>query len=120
MNKQLKTYLRANLRFAEWAQTDLVPTTLDEYFEIGGTEVTMHISVAGTFLGLGKVMDRDKAYEWLKSRPKYIQAQAKRGRLMNDMTGFYVSTIICMIRNFFLVNIYEDVALILACGILTG
>ncbi|CAA7013456.1 unnamed protein product [Microthlaspi erraticum] len=85
---ELKIYLRANLRFAEWAQTDLVPTTLDEYFEIGGTEVTMHISVGGTFLALGKT-DRDKAYEWLKSRPKYIQAQAKRGRLMNDITGFY-------------------------------
>ncbi|CAF2326744.1 unnamed protein product [Brassica rapa] len=38
--EEFKIYLRANLCFAEWAHTDVVPT-FDEYLEIGGVEVSM-------------------------------------------------------------------------------
>lgn len=64
--------------------------TFDEYLEIGGVEVTLYLSIASSFLGLGE-MAREQAYEWLKSRPKFVQDQAKRARLMNDMTGFEVN-----------------------------
>ncbi|KAH0906467.1 hypothetical protein HID58_038294, partial [Brassica napus] len=85
--EEFKIYLRANLCFAEWAHTDVVPT-FDEYLEIGGVEVSMQVSIAGSLLGLGKTAREEEGYKWLKSRPKYVEAQAKRGRLMNDMPGF--------------------------------
>ncbi|KAF3565708.1 hypothetical protein DY000_02017089 [Brassica cretica] len=89
--EEFKIYLRANLCFAEWAHTDVVPT-FEEYLEIGGVEVSMQVSIAGNLLGLGKTA-REEGYKWLKSRPKYAEGQAKRGRLMNDMPGFEVITI---------------------------
>ncbi|VYS62838.1 unnamed protein product [Arabidopsis thaliana] len=70
----------------EWEQGDVVPT-FDEYLEIGGVEVTMYVSIACSFLGLGQ-SSREQAYKWLKSRPKFVEAQAKRARLMNDIAGF--------------------------------
>ncbi|RID40930.1 hypothetical protein BRARA_J00933 [Brassica rapa] len=73
--EEFKIYLRANLCFAEWAHTDVVPT-FDEYLEIGGVEVSMQVSIAGSLLGLGKTA-REEGYKWLKSRPKYVEAQAK-------------------------------------------
>ncbi|KAL0646434.1 hypothetical protein Bca4012_044725 [Brassica carinata] len=68
------------------AHTDVVPT-FEEYLEIGGVEVSMQVSIVGNLLGLGKTA-REEGYKWLKSRPKYAEGQAKRGRLMNDMPGF--------------------------------
>uniref|UniRef100_A0A1J3GR19 Terpenoid synthase 1 n=1 Tax=Noccaea caerulescens TaxID=107243 RepID=A0A1J3GR19_NOCCA len=84
--EEFKICLRANFCFTKWAHGEVVPT-FDEYLEIGGVEVTTYVSIASSFLGLGE-MAREQAYEWLKSRPKFVQDQAKRARLMNDMTGF--------------------------------
>ncbi|CAH2080040.1 unnamed protein product [Thlaspi arvense] len=84
--EEFKKFMRANLSYAKWAQSDVVPT-FDEFLAVGGAEVTMYVSIACVFLGLRKNA-REEAYEWLKSRPKLVVAQAARGRLMNDMTGF--------------------------------
>ncbi|CAH8385997.1 unnamed protein product [Eruca vesicaria subsp. sativa] len=86
LQEQFKIYLRALLCFEEWAQTDVVPA-FDEYLDIGGEEVTVLVSIADTFLGLGETA-REEGYKWLESRPKYIKAHARRGRLVNDMSGF--------------------------------
>ena len=91
-NKQFKVYLRSNFCFTKWEQGDVVPT-FDEYLEIGGVEVTMYISIACSFLGLGQ-SSREQAYKWLKSRPKFVEAQAKRACLMNDIAGFEVPKIV--------------------------
>ncbi|OAP00465.1 TS1 [Arabidopsis thaliana] len=84
--EEFKVYLRSNFCFTKWEQGDVVPT-FDEYLEIGGVEVTMYVSIACSFLGLGQ-SSREQAYKWLKSRPKFVEAQAKRARLMNDIAGF--------------------------------
>lgn len=56
---------------------------------VGEVEVSLYATMAGTLMGMGHIAT-EEAYEWLKSRPKIIQALSINGRLMNDMTGFQV------------------------------
>lgn len=80
--------MKANLDLAKWAQIAHVPS-FEDYMVVGELEVSWYASMAGTFMGMGHIAMKG-AYEWLKSRPKLIQAISINGRLMNDMTGFEV------------------------------
>ncbi|CAE6186234.1 unnamed protein product [Arabidopsis arenosa] len=83
---EFKRLVKANLDLAKWAQASHVPS-FDDYMEVGEVEITMYATMAGTLMGMGHIAT-EKAYEWLKSRPKIIQSLSINGRLMNDMAGF--------------------------------
>ncbi|KAG5413512.1 hypothetical protein IGI04_001079 [Brassica rapa subsp. trilocularis] len=84
--QEFKILVKANLDLAKWAQIAHVPS-FEDYMVVGELEVSWYASMAGTFMGMGHIAMKG-AYEWLKSRPKLIQAISINGRLMNDMTGF--------------------------------
>ncbi|CDY69236.1 BnaAnng29730D [Brassica napus] len=84
--EEFKILVKANLDLAKWAQIAHVPS-FEDYMVVGELEVSWYASMAGTFMGMGHIAMKE-AYEWLKSRPKLIQAISINGRLMNDMTGF--------------------------------
>ncbi|CAG7887118.1 unnamed protein product [Brassica rapa] len=84
--EEFKILVKANLDLAKWAQIAHVPS-FEDYMVVGELEVSWYASMAGTFMGMGHIAMKG-AYEWLKSRPKLIQAISINGRLMNDMTGF--------------------------------
>nr|QGX02117.1 sesquiterpene synthase 3 [Tripterygium wilfordii] len=70
---------------AEWFHTGIVPT-FDEYLENGLITSSYHTILSGSFLGMGEIAGMD-AFEWLKSKPKILQASMAIGRLMNDIVS---------------------------------
>ncbi|EOA19016.1 hypothetical protein CARUB_v10007667mg [Capsella rubella] len=83
---EFKRLVKSNLDLAKWAHDAHVPS-FEDYMEVGEVEITMYATMAGTLMGMGHIAT-EKAYEWLKSRPKLIQSLSINGRLMNDMAGF--------------------------------
>ncbi|CAH8346016.1 unnamed protein product [Eruca vesicaria subsp. sativa] len=84
--EEFKILVKGNLDLAKWAQIAHVPS-FEDYMVVGEVEVSLYASIAATLMGMGHIAS-EEAYEWLKSRPKLIQAISINGRLMNDMTGF--------------------------------
>ncbi|KAG2244695.1 hypothetical protein Bca52824_093463 [Brassica carinata] len=84
--EEFKILVKSNLDLAKWAQIAHVPS-FEDYMVVGVVEVSLYATMAGTLMGMGHIAT-EEAYEWLKSRPKLIQALSINGRLMNDMTGF--------------------------------
>lgn len=81
-------YVSVNLSYAEWEQADKMPT-FDEFMDVGCVEIGIYLTLASCFFGMDQI-DGEKAFEWLKSRPKLAQALAKKSRILNDITGFEV------------------------------
>ncbi|XP_010544459.1 PREDICTED: terpenoid synthase 1-like [Tarenaya hassleriana] len=86
MIEEFKRFIRANVAFRKWEDSGELPS-FDEYMEVGDVEVGIYITTASSFIGMGNMAEKE-AYEWLKSRPKLIDAASTKTRLMNDMTGF--------------------------------
>ncbi|KAJ4912732.1 putative terpenoid synthase 7 [Raphanus sativus] len=84
--EEFKRLVKSNLDLTKWAQFAHVPS-FEDYMVVGEVEVSLYATMAGTLMGMGHIAT-EEAYEWLKSRPKIIQALSINGRLMNDMTGF--------------------------------
>ncbi|CAL9226170.1 unnamed protein product [Arabidopsis halleri] len=84
--KEFQAVSEANVEFTKWALVSHVPS-FEEYMEVGEVEVVSSMTIAGILMSMGK-MGTKEAFEWLKSRPKLVQALCTKGRLMNDIAGF--------------------------------
>lgn len=85
---QFKTHVKANFDLAKWALVYHVPS-FEEYMEVGEEEIAVYATLASRYMSMTKMAAKE-AYEWLKSRPKLVQAVCVKGRLMDDITGFQV------------------------------
>ncbi|KAF8115055.1 hypothetical protein N665_0030s0098 [Sinapis alba] len=83
---EFKRGAKANFDLAKWALVAHVPS-FKEYMEVGEEEIVACLTLAGIFMSMGKIASKE-AYEWLKSRPKLVQALCIKGRLRNDITGY--------------------------------
>jgi len=85
---QFKTVTKGNFDLAKWAHAVHVPS-FEEYMEVGEEEISVCSTLAGIFMCMEQKATKED-YEWLKSRPKFIQTLCARCRLKNDITGFEV------------------------------
>ncbi|CAE5963153.1 unnamed protein product [Arabidopsis arenosa] len=86
LEEEFKILMRSYVPVGDWERANTVPT-FDESMEVKETQIAIFVTLLLSFLGLGHI-DMELAYKWLKSRPKFVRALARKARLLNDMTGF--------------------------------
>ncbi|KAG7658582.1 Isoprenoid synthase domain superfamily [Arabidopsis suecica] len=84
--EEFKTVTKGNFDLAKWAHAVHVPS-FEEYMKVGEEEISVCSTLAGIFMCMEQKATKED-YEWLKSRPKFIQTLCARCRLKNDITGF--------------------------------
>jgi len=87
MLKQCKRLFREDLKLSKWARTGYIPN-YDEYMEVGIVTAGIDMTVAFAFIGMGEA--GKEAFDWIRSRPKFIQTLDIKGRLRDDVATYKV------------------------------
>jgi len=80
-----KRLFRADLTISKWARTGYIPN-YDEYMEVGIVTGGVDVTVAFAFIGMGEA--GKEAFDWIRSRPKFIQTIDLKSRLRDDVATY--------------------------------
>ncbi|CAN8267557.1 unnamed protein product [Cochlearia groenlandica] len=86
MIEEFKIVARTNLELLKWARSDQAPL-FDEFVEVGGAEVSAYATMACSIMGMDGIGKKED-FEWLMTRPKFIQSLAMKTRLWDDIMDF--------------------------------
>uniref|UniRef100_A0A1J3F9Q5 Alpha-barbatene synthase n=2 Tax=Noccaea caerulescens TaxID=107243 RepID=A0A1J3F9Q5_NOCCA len=86
LKEEFMQYTRASLKLLKWAQGSHVPS-FGDFMEVGGTGVGNDLLIACCIMGLEEIGGKE-AFEWLRLRPKLVQAFGAKLRILDDITDF--------------------------------
>ncbi|THU60014.1 hypothetical protein C4D60_Mb07t08170 [Musa balbisiana] len=88
LKETMKDLSKAYFEESKWRDQHYIPT-LEEHLRVSLISSTYPMLECASFVGMGEIATKE-AFEWITSFPKIVQASAKIGRIMNDITSHEV------------------------------
>ncbi|THU43309.1 hypothetical protein C4D60_Mb00t07630 [Musa balbisiana] len=85
LKEAMKDLSEAYFEESKWRDQHYVPT-LEEHLRVSLISSTCPMLECASFIGMREIATKE-AFEWITSFPKIVQAAAKIGRIMNDITS---------------------------------
>nr|XP_018684038.1 PREDICTED: alpha-humulene synthase-like isoform X2 [Musa acuminata subsp. malaccensis] len=85
LKEAMKDLSEAYFEESKWRDQHYVPT-LEEHLHVSLISLGYPMLECASFVGMGEIATKE-AFEWITSFPKIVQASAKIGRIMNDISS---------------------------------